>query len=138
MPGLNKNRKRPVTIAFRVTALEAQRINQRVKISGLSRRKYFMNTFLGQKIELRGSCFESNRLASELKKIRMKLEVLEVNSPQMEETIDECYALLSELSKVIKENEPVQKEVPAFTQEEDWLEDVIIRCNCSEYRKYCV
>lgn len=127
MPGLNKNRKRPVTIAFRVTALEAQRINQRVKISGLSRRKYFMNTFLGQKIELRGSCFESNRLASELKKIRMKLEVLEVNSPQMEETIDECYALLSELSKVIKENEPVQKEVHAFTQEEDWLEDVIIR-----------
>lgn len=127
MPGLNKNRKRPVTIAFRVTALEAQRINQRVKISGLSRRKYFMNTFLGQKIELRGSCFESNRLASELKKIRMKLEVLEVNSPQMEDTIDECYALLSELSKVIKENEPVQKEVPAFTQEEDWLEDVIIR-----------
>lgn len=127
MPGLNKNRKRPVTIAFRVTALEAQRINQRVKISGLSRRKYFMNTFLGQKIELRGSCFESNRLASELKKIRMKLEVLEVNSPQMEETIDECYALLSELSKVIKENEPVQKEVLAFTQEEDWLEDVIIR-----------
>ena len=127
MPGLNKNRKRPVTIAFRVTALEAQRINQRVKISGLSRRKYFMNTFLGQKIELRGSCFESNRLASELKKIRMKLEVLEVNSPQMEETIDECYALISELSKVIKENEPVQKEVPAFTQEEDWLEDVIIR-----------
>lgn len=127
MPGLNKNRKRPVTIAFRVTALEAQRINQRVKISGLSRRKYFMNTFLGQKIELRGSCFESNRLASELKKIRMKLEVLEVNSPQMEETIDECYALLSELSKVIKENEPVQKEVSTFTQEEDWLEDVIIR-----------
>ena len=127
MPGLNKNRKRPVTIAFRVTAQEAQRINQRVKISGLSRRKYFMNTFLGQKIELRGSCFESNRLASELKKIRMKLEELEVNSPQMEETIDECYALLSELSKVIKENEPVQKEVPAFTQEEDWLEDVIIR-----------
>ena len=32
MPGLNKNRKRPVTIAFRVTALEAQRINQRVKM----------------------------------------------------------------------------------------------------------
>ncbi len=127
MPGLNKNRKRPVTIAFRVTAQEAQRINQRVKISGLSRRKYFMNTFLGQKIELRGGCFESNRLASELKKIRMKLEVLEVNSPQMEETIDECHALLSELSKVIKENEPVQKEVSAFTQEEDWLEDVIIR-----------
>lgn len=86
-----------------------------------------MNTFLGQKIELRGGCFESNRLASELKKIRMKLEMLEVNSPQMEETIDECYALLFELSKVIKENEPVQKEVPAFTQEEDWLEDVIIR-----------
>ena len=63
MPGLNKNRKRPVTIAFRVTAQEAQRINQRVKISGLSRRKYFMNTFLGQKIELRGGYFESNRLA---------------------------------------------------------------------------
>ena len=127
MPGLNKNRKRPVTIAFRVTALEAQRINQRVKISGLSRRKYFMNTFLGQKIELIGGCFESNRLASELKKIRMKLEMLEVNSTQLEETIDECHALLSELSKVIKENEPVQKEVSAFTQEEDWLEDVIIR-----------
>lgn len=127
MPGLNKNRKRPVTIAFRVTAQEAQRINQRVKISGLSRRKFFMNTFLGQKIELRGGYFESNRLASELKKIRMKLETLEVNSPQMEETIDECYALLFELSKVIKENESVQKEVPAFTQEEDWLEDVIIR-----------
>ncbi len=86
-----------------------------------------MNTFLGQKIELRGGCFESNRLASELKKIRMKLEVLEVNSTQLEETIDECYALLFELSKVIKENESVQKEVPAFTQEEDWLEDVIIR-----------
>lgn len=127
MPGLNKNRKRPVTIAFRVTAQEAQRINQRVKISGLSRRKYFMNTFLGQKIELIGGCFESNRLVSELKKIRMKLEMLEVNSTQLEETIDECHALLSELSKVIKENEPVQKEVSAFTQEEDWLEDVIIR-----------
>ena len=48
MPGLNKNRKRPVTIAFRVTAQEAQRINQRVKISGLSRRKYFMNMVLRQ------------------------------------------------------------------------------------------
>lgn len=127
MPGLNKNRKRPVTIAFRVTAQEAERINQRVKISGLSRRKYFMDTFLGQKIELRGGCFESNRLASELKKIRMKLEMLEVNSQQVEETIDECYALLTELSKVIKESKSVQKEIPAFTQEEDWLEDVIIR-----------
>lgn len=127
MPGLNKNRKRSVTIAFRVTAQEAERINQRVKISGLSRRKYFMDTFLGQKIELRGGCFESNRLASELKKIRMKLEMLEVNSQQVEETIDECYALLTELSKVIKESKSVQKEIPAFTQEEDWLEDVIIR-----------
>lgn len=127
MPGLNKNRKRPVTIAFRVTAQEAERINQRVKISGLSRRKYFMDTFLGQKIELRGGCFESNRLASELKKIRMKLEKLEADSQQVEETIDECYAMLIELSKVVKENKPVQKEVPTFAQEEDWLEDVIIR-----------
>ena len=73
MPGLNKNRKRPVTIAFRVTAQEAQRINQRVKISGLSRRKYFMNTFLGQKIEISGGCFESNRLASELEKQMQEL-----------------------------------------------------------------
>ena len=41
MPGLNKIRKRPITLVFRVSSNEAKQINERIAISGLPRGKYF-------------------------------------------------------------------------------------------------
>ena len=42
MPGLNKNRKRPITLVFRVSSNEAKQINERIAIRGLPRGKYFI------------------------------------------------------------------------------------------------
>ena len=60
MPELNKNRKRPITLMFRVSSNEAKQINERIAISGLPRGKYFIKTFLEQEITMKGGKFESD------------------------------------------------------------------------------
>lgn len=96
MPGLNKNRKRPITLAFRVNPIEAKHINESIKISGLSRGKYFLKTFQEQQIEISVGKFESDRLSLEFKRLRELLNSIDVNET-IEDLLEECKALMEEL-----------------------------------------
>ena len=114
MPGLNKNRKRPITLAFRVSQAEANHINERIQISGLPRGKYFIQTFQKQKIYVSLGKFESNRLSLEFKRLRNLLENME-DHEDINDALNECKTLLEELKpffplpeKQEKEEEPIE------------------------------
>ena len=50
-----KARKRNVIMNFRVSAEEKQRIDERIKLSGLSRAEYFINSCLNNRIVTTGN-----------------------------------------------------------------------------------
>lgn len=114
MPGLNKNRKRPITLAFRVSHLEAKKINERIKISGLPRGKYFIRTFQNQQIEISVGKFESDRLSLEFKRLRELLESLDDNET-IKDVVEDCKALMEELKPFF----PLPKEVKKIDIDND-------------------
>lgn len=124
MPGLNKNRKRPITLAFRVSALEAKEIDERIKITGLPRGEYFIKTFLNQKIEIKTGYFESDRLSYEFTRIRNLIENLNTNDIKMLEALDECKSLLKQLSFVIADYKPQEKQEYEFNSYDEMAQDV--------------
>ena len=57
MPGLNKNRKRPNTIAFHVSNEEKMAIETRINVSGLPKSEFYIGSCLGNKLEMIGGKF---------------------------------------------------------------------------------
>lgn len=91
-----KNRTREKTVCFRVTMEEYNRLEERIKITGLPKNQYMIQSMLEQHIELRVGKFESDRLAVELKRLRLLLQ--QVNCPdQWEELLLQCQALLEQV-----------------------------------------
>lgn len=105
MPGLNKDRKRPITIGFRVSPEEKNKIDARVKASGLPYAKYFYQTFTQQKIVIAVGKYESDRLALELKKLREAfIRGVEEGNGEEQEVVQKAIALLEELIKMNIDN----------------------------------
>ena len=52
MPGLNKNRKRPKTIAFHVSNEEKIAIETRINVSGLQKSEFYIASCLDKKLEV--------------------------------------------------------------------------------------
>ena len=115
MPGLNKIRKRPITLVFRVSSNEAKQINERIAISGLPRGKYFIKTFLEQEITMNGGKFESDRLSLEFKRLYEKICSLK-RDEEINDVLEECIALMKELKPYfpIVEGQKGEDDIPEF------------------------
>ena len=73
MPGLNKNRKRPNTIAFHVSNEEKVAIETRINISGLPKSEFYIGSCLDKKLEVIGGKFGSDRLSVQLENMNVFL-----------------------------------------------------------------
>lgn len=73
MPGLNKNRKRPNTIAFHVSNEEKIAIETRINVSGLPKSEFYIGSCLGNKLEMIGGKFGSDRLSVQLENMNVFL-----------------------------------------------------------------
>lgn len=68
MSGLDKNRLRNSTISFRVTPEERIQLEARIKVSGMPKGEYFIQSLLHQELNIAVGKYKSDRLSLELKK----------------------------------------------------------------------
>ena len=100
----NENRVRSKTVSFYVTPLEHTELMARIKVSGMPKGEYFIQSLLHQRIEIYVGKYQSDRLALELKKLRETLETV-TDVDDIADTIIECHALLNQLQEVTADNE---------------------------------
>ena len=100
----NENRVRSKTVSFYVTPLEHTELMARIKVSGMPKGEYFIQSLLHQRIEIYVGKYQSDRLALELKKLREALETV-TDIDEIADTIIECHALLNQLQEVTADNE---------------------------------
>ena len=74
MAGKDEKRVRSKTISFYVTPEENQQIQARIKIAGMPKGEYFIESLLHQKICISVGKYQSDRLSLEIKKLRIALE----------------------------------------------------------------
>lgn len=73
MPGLNKNRKRPNSMSFRVSNAEKIAIETRINVSGLPKSEFYIGSCLNEKLEVIGGKFGSDRLSVQLENMNVFL-----------------------------------------------------------------
>lgn len=99
-----ENRRRNKMISFRVSPEEYLRIEARIKIFGMTKAEYIIQSLLKQEINIAVGKYQSDRLSLEFHKLRMALELAPATC-ETEKTLKECKALLTELQTVISDNE---------------------------------
>lgn len=125
MPGLNKNRKRPNTIAFHVSNEEKIAIETRISVSGLPKSEFYIGSCLGNKLEMIGGKFGSDRLSVQLENMNVFLRNAELIYDKNQKIIKDYTDEIGEITKRLNElNEAVieaQKENLEFKK-------VILEC----------
>lgn len=125
MPGLNKNRKRPNTIAFHVSNEEKVAIETRINVSGLPKSEFYIGSCLRNKLEMIGGKFGSDRLSVQLENMNVFLQNAELIYDKNQKIIKDYTDEIGEITKRLNElNEAVieiQKENLEFKK-------VILEC----------
>lgn len=104
MSGLDKNRFRNKTVAFRVSYEERIAIEERVAISGLPKGVYFIKSALDKDIVIRVGKFESDRLSLELRRMREALQNAESDDNEVYAAIIGCRILFEQMLDVLESN----------------------------------
>lgn len=112
MSGLDKNRLRNKTISFRVSPEEARKLDARIKVCGMPKGEYFIQSLLNNNISIVGGKYQSDRLSLELSRLKETLHRLSVSNGFYNEIkiFQECKALLEEILKVTSTNAGKGKE----------------------------
>lgn len=125
MPGLNKNRKHPNTIAFHVSNEEKIAIETRINVSGLPKSEFYISSSLDKKLEVIGGKFRSDRLSVQLENMNVFLRNTEEIYNQNQKIIIDYTEEIGVITKRLNElNEAVieaQKENLEFKK-------VILEC----------
>ena len=110
MAGKDEKRVRSKTISFYVTPEENQQIQARIKIAGMPKGEYFIESLLHQKICISVGKYQSDRLSLEMKKLRLALENTK-DEDSLDDALDECKALLEQLKSVIDDNSNLSADI---------------------------
>ena len=100
MSGLDKNRRRSLTVSFRVSTEEHRQLEARIKVSGMPKGQYFIESLLHQNLSIAVGKYQCDRLSLEFKKLRETIESISDNE-ETEELLKDCSALLTELQRII-------------------------------------
>ncbi len=104
MSGLDKDRFRNKTVAFRVSYEERKAIESRITISGLPKGKYFILSALREPIAISVGKFESDKLSIELKRLREALQQATSKDDEIYEAITNCRIMFEQMLAVLEEN----------------------------------
>lgn len=114
MPGSKKNRKRPNTIAFHVSDAEKVAIETRINVSGLPKSEFYIRSCLGNKLEMIGGKFGSDRLSVQLENMNVFLrnseEIYNKNQKIIKDYTDEIGAITKRLNDLNEAVIEIQKE----------------------------
>lgn len=84
----NKNRWRNVTVGFRVSLEESERINKAVRLSGLTKQDYIIRRILCQDVVVQGNPRVYKALRNELAAVLDELRRIEAGNDMDEELLD--------------------------------------------------
>lgn len=125
MPGLNKNRKRPNSMSFRVSNEEKIAIETRINVSGLPKSEFYIGSCLDKKLEVIGGKFGSDRLSVQLENMNVFLrnaeEIYNQNQKIIANYTKEIGAITKRLNELNEAVVEVQKENLEFKK-------VILEC----------
>lgn len=125
MPGLNKNRKRPNSMSFRVSNEEKIAIETRINVSGLPKSEFYIGSCLDRKLEVIGGKFGSDRLSVQLENMNVFLrnaeEIYNQNQKIIANYTKEIGAITKRLNELNEAVVGVQKENLEFQK-------VILEC----------
>ncbi len=114
MPGLNKNRKRPNSMSFRVSNEEKIAIETRINVSGLPKSEFYIGSCLNEKLEVIGGKFGSDRLSVQLENMNVFLqnveEIYNQNQKIIKDYTDEIGAITKQLNDLNEAVIEIQKE----------------------------
>ena len=114
MPGLNKNRKRPNTIAFHVSNEEKIAIGTRINVSGLPKSEFYIGSCLEKKLDVIGGKFGSDRLSVQLENMNVFLRnaelIYEKNQKIIKDYTEEIGAITKRLNDLNEAVIEAQKE----------------------------
>lgn len=114
MPGLNKNRKRPNTIAFHVSNEEKMAIETRINVSGLPKSEFYIGSCLEKKLHVIGGKFGSDRLSVQLENMNVFLRnaenVYNKNQKIIADYTEEIGAITKQLNDLNEAIIEIQKE----------------------------
>ena len=125
MPGLNKNRKRPNTIAFHVSNEEKIAIETRINVSGLPKSEFYIGSCLGNKLEMIGGKFGSDRLSVQLENMNVFLRNAE-NVYNKNQKIIADYT--HEISTITKQLNDFNEAIIEIQKENLEYQKVILEC----------
>lgn len=123
MPGLNKKRKRPNTIAFHVSNEEKMAIETRINVSGLPKSEFYIASCLEKKLDVIGGKFGSDRLSVQLENMNVFLRNAE-NIYNKNQKIIEDYT--NEISVITKRLNELNEAVVEIQKENLELQKVIL------------
>lgn len=103
MSGLDKNRLRNQTVCFRATPEERREIEARIKISGIPKGQYYIQSLLHQQINIVVGKYQSDRLSLEIRRLREQIKKIENNVTNMDITVlEDCRAILKQLLELME------------------------------------
>lgn len=107
MSGLDKDRFRNKTISFRVSPEEARRLEARIKVCGMPKGEYFIQSLLYNNISIVVGKYQSDRLSLELRRLKDELYSMDGNivDDHANTLLEECKALLDEIQKITVKND---------------------------------
>lgn len=123
MPGLNKNRKRPNSMSFRVSNEEKIAIETRINVSGLPKSEFYIGSCLNEKLEVIGGKFGSDRLSVQLENMNVFLRIAE-NIYNKNQKIIKDYT--NEISVITKRLNELNEAVVEVQKENLELQKVIL------------
>lgn len=114
MPGLNKNRKRPNSMSFRVSNEEKIAIETRINVAGLPKSEFYIASCLEKKLDVIGGKFGSDRLSVQLENMNVFLQnaenIYNKNQKIIKDYTDEIGAITKRLNELNEAVVEVQKE----------------------------
>lgn len=114
MSGLDKNRYRNTTISFRVTPDERKQLEARIKVCGMPKGEYFIQSLLHQEVKIVVGKYQSDRFSLELRRLREQLENHSVGDEKHLDLLEDCKALLIELHQIVVENKTEELKLSDF------------------------
>jgi hypothetical protein len=106
LSGLDKNRLRNKTVSFRVSSDEARQLEARIKVCGMPKGEYFIQSLLHNNISIVVGKYQSDRLSLELRRLREAMLNFDISGheEQLIPLLDNCKALLCELQSLTAKN----------------------------------
>ena len=104
MSGLDKNRFRNQTICFRASYEERRAIEERIKVSGIPKGRFYLESALHSQIIITVGKFESDKLSLEIRRLWQAIEGAETDDNELYAALVDCRAICYQMIQVMERN----------------------------------